>query len=84
MERLSKEAPIRKLSAKQKEEIGELNSQCQSKVAELDLLYQSKLTAAESTGDYEALEMVREDLAREKKKVEERFEEKKEAVRTAD
>ncbi len=83
MERLSKEAPVKKLSAAQKEEIADLNSQCQAKIAELDLLYQSRLTVAETTGDYEALEMVREELAREKKKFEERFEEKKEAVRNA-
>ena len=83
MERLNKDAPIRKLSAEQKKEIAEINSQCQSKLAELDLLYQARLTTAESAGDYEALDLLKEELAREKRKVNERFEEKKETVRNA-
>jgi len=81
MERLNKQAPTEKLSDEQKAEIAELNNQCKARIAELEIAWQSKLDAAREQGDANGVEILQQELAAEKAKVQSRFEEKKEAVR---
>lgn len=81
MERLDKQAPAEKLSDEQKAEIADLNNQCKAKIAEVEIAFQSKLDAAQEQGDFNGVEILQQELATEKAKIESRFEDKKEAVR---
>lgn len=83
MERLNQDAPAEKLSDEQKAEIAELNSQLKAKIAETEIAFQSKLDAAREQGDENGVEILQQELATEKAKIESRFEDKKEAVRNA-
>ena len=83
MERLNKDAPTGKLSDEQKAEIADLNSQLKAKIAETEIAFQSKLDAAREQGDENGIEILQQQLATEKAKIESRFEDKKEAVRNA-
>lgn len=81
MERLDKQAPAEKLTDEQKAEIADLNSQCKAKIAEVEIAFQSKLDAAREQGDENGVEILQQELASEKAKIDSRFEDKKEAVR---
>lgn len=81
MERLNKDAPIKSLSAGQKSELAELNSQLKAKIAELEIAFESKLDAARQQGDYNGVEILQREMSQERAKIESRFEDKKEAVR---
>ncbi|MGB0581672.1 MAG: hypothetical protein ACPGVU_18405 [Limisphaerales bacterium] len=83
MERLDKAAPSEKLSDEKKAEIAELNSQMKAKIAEEEIAFQSKLDAAREQGDENGVEILQQQLASERAKIESRFEDKKEAVRNA-
>lgn len=81
MERLQKQAPTVKLSAAQKAAIAELESQFAARSAQREIGLKDEITRAESQGDEEEAAKLREQLAREKQKLQAELEEKKERVR---
>lgn len=81
MERLSKDAPLEKLTAEQKKEIAELNSQQQAKIAEVEIAFSSKMDAARNQEDFNGVEILQQELTTERRRIEERFEDKKTAIR---
>lgn len=83
MERLSKDAPLKSLNEEQKTEIAELNSQLKAKIAELEIAYDGKLNSARDQGDFNGVEILQQEMAAERAKLESRYEDKKEAVRNA-
>ncbi len=82
MERLQKQAPTSKLTAAQKEKISELDVLYKAKRAEKELFLKGELEKARAKGDGEAYEQLQQQLARELKRLEEDWDEKKEKVRT--
>lgn len=81
MERLSKSAPVVKLTDEQKKQIAELESQCAAKIAERELLLKGEMTKAVDKGDDEALQQLEKQLASDRKSIRANFDEKKEKVR---
>jgi hypothetical protein len=81
MERLNKTAPAKKLTDEQKRQLAELDSIFAAKIAERELMLNAELEKAENTGDVEAIEQLRKQLASERRKFENEREEKKEAIR---
>lgn len=81
MERLNKTAPAVKLTAAQKNQLAELDSEYAAKIAGREIALKDKMAAA--AGDFEKAEALREQLANERKKLQADLEEKKEAVRRA-
>ncbi len=79
MERLNKTAPATKLSARQKEQIAELESRYKAKIAEREIALKSEIVKV--IGDPEAEMKLQEQLANERKKLQTELEEKKEQVR---
>ncbi len=82
MERLSKSAPTKKLSAAQKERIAELESLYKSKIAQEELSTNDEIAAAEGGGDFAKAEQLRERLVGERHRLQAELEAKKERVRT--
>ena len=60
MERLSKTAPATKLNAAQKAELAELDSIYAAKLAQADLSTRESIQAAQSAGDAETVELLRQ------------------------
>jgi hypothetical protein len=83
MERLNKTAPSTKLSARQKEEIGELESKYKARIAEREIALQGEIAAAAAAGEFEKVEALQQQLVGERKKLQAELEEKKEQVHTA-
>jgi hypothetical protein len=81
MERLSKAAPTVKLTAEQKAQLAELESQCAAKIAERELLLQGEIAKAAERGDAEATGQLEKQLVSDRKSLRADFEEKKERVR---
>ncbi len=81
MERLNKTAPTQKLSTAQKAAIAEIESIHRSKLAEQEIRFQEQIAAAEASGDMEKARELGQLFAREKQKLSEQAESKKEAVR---
>jgi len=81
MERLAKQAPPVTLSPDQKAEIADLESTCKAKVAERELAAAAEIEKAEAAGDLEAADKARQQLAADRRKLQEKLEAKKEAVR---
>ena len=79
MERLSKSAPSVKLTAAQKAQIAELESQIAAKIAGREIAMQSEIVKA--GGDFEKTEELRQQLAQDKKKFQAELEAKKESIR---
>lgn len=82
MERLSKSAPTKKLSAEQKERIADLESLYKSKLAQEELTTNDEITAAEGAGDFDKATELRARLAGERRRLQAELEDKKERVRT--
>jgi len=80
MERLNKTAPTTKLSADQKRQIAELESKCKAKIAERELALKDEITAAASAGDYEKMEQMKQQLVKERTKLQTELEENKEQI----
>jgi hypothetical protein len=81
MERLSKSAPVKKMTSEQKEKIREIESRYRAKIAERETLLRGKIEAAiidRNDGEEQAL---KQELAVEVRRFEEECEEKKELVR---
>ena len=83
MERLNKSAPTVQLTAGQKAELADLESQCVAKIAERELLLKGEMGKATEKGDAEALQQLEKQLASDRKTIRAQFEEKKEKVRAA-
>lgn len=81
MERLEKQSPSAKLTAAQKTEIAEIESNAKAKVAEQELFLKDKIAEAAATGKYEDVEQLEKQLAHEIRRINEDAEEKKEKVR---
>lgn len=81
MERLTKGAPSKTLSAAKKAEIADLESLFKSRIAQLELSTQNDLASAQAAGDAEKLELIRGTFTRERAKLEAEREVKKGRVR---
>jgi hypothetical protein len=83
MERLGNAAPAVKLTAGQKKQLAELDSQYAAKIAEREIALQDEIARVAATGDLEKVEKLRQQLIGERKKLQAELEEKKERVRRA-
>jgi len=81
MERLAKQSPAVKLSAKQKKALAELDSRYAAKIAEREISFNGDIAKAEDGGDPEGAEKLRQQLVSERKKLQAELEEKKERIR---
>ncbi|HNQ88306.1 MAG TPA: hypothetical protein PKM73_06815 [Verrucomicrobiota bacterium] len=81
MERLNKTAPVKKLTAKQKQEIAEVDTLYRAKIAEHDLGLKRGISDAEHAGNEEEAEKLRTAWASGRRKLEAELEAKKEAIR---
>lgn len=81
MERLSKSAPAKSLTASQKAALAEIESLAKSRIAQLEMRSQDDLAAAQAAGDAEKIELIRHQFLREKAQIEADRETKKEGVR---
>ena len=79
MERLNKSAPTVKLTAAQKTQIAEIESQIAAKIAGREIAMQSEI--AKAGRDFEKAEELRQQLAQDKKKFQAELEEKKKSIR---
>ena len=79
MERLNKTAPTVKLSAAQKKELAELDSQYAAKIAAREIALKSEI--ANAADDVEKENSLRDQLATDRKKLQAELEDKKERVR---
>ncbi|HEY5043551.1 MAG TPA: hypothetical protein VIK53_16290 [Verrucomicrobiae bacterium] len=82
MERLNKTSPATKLTAAQKNELAELDSQYAAKIAGREIALNSEI--AKAADDFAKEESLREQLVTERKKLQAELEEKKEQIRRAD
>jgi predicted nucleic acid-binding protein len=82
MERLNKQSPTVKLTAAQKAEIAEAERVCKAKVAELELSLKDEMNALAEKQDVEAMYAAEERFKAEKRKLEAKLEERREAIRT--
>ena len=79
MERLNKNAPATKLTAKQKKALADLDSRYAAKIAEREISLNGEIAKAD--GDFEKVETLRNRLVQERKKLLAELEEKKQSVR---
>lgn len=80
MERLEKKEPTKKLSERQKARIAEINSLYGAKIAERETFLQGEIAKEQAKGDFEAVAQIRDQLAREVRRLHVEWEEKKAAV----
>src|SRR2546423_6324 len=81
MERLSKTAPVPKISNKQKKALAELDSKCAAKIAEREIFLKGELEKAAVKNDFEAYQQLEKQLLSDRKNLQSELEEKKEKVR---
>jgi hypothetical protein len=80
MERLEKKEPTKKLTDSQKERIAEINSLYGSKIAERETFLQGEIAKEAAKGDGLAVEQIKDQLARDVRRLHVEWEEKKAAV----
>ncbi len=80
MERLEKKEPTKKLSASQKARIAEVNSLYGSKIAERETFLQGEIVKETAKGDSTAVAQIKDQLAREVRRLHVEWEEKKAAI----
>jgi dynactin complex subunit len=83
MERLGKASPTVKLTAEQKKQIAELESQCAAKIAGRELFLKGEIIKAIDKGNAEAVEQLEKQLVSDRKSLRAECEEKKEKVRSS-
>ena len=83
MERLSKAAPAAKLTGAQKKQLAELDAKYAAKIAEREIALRDEIAKAAAAGDSEKVELLQQQLVKERKKFQAELEEKKEQVRHA-
>ncbi len=81
MERLAAEDPLASLSPEQKEAIAEIDRKYKAKLAEREVFLTGKIAEARATGDEVGAGEIEAELSRERRSLEARSEEEKEAVR---
>jgi len=81
MERLSRTAPAVKLSAAQKKQLAELDSQYAAKIAQREIALKDEMARVSAAGDFEKVEALQQQLVNERRKLQAELEEKKERVR---
>ena len=81
MERLEKQSPAVKVTEKQKREIAEIDSQFKAKIAERELFLNDQIAKARAAGQFDELEKIQDQLARDLRRLREDCEAKKEKVR---
>jgi hypothetical protein len=81
MERLNQQSPTVKLTAAQKAEIAEAEKITKAKIAELELATKDEMNGFAEKQDFEAMFAAEQRLLAEKKKLEAKLDEKKEAIR---
>jgi hypothetical protein len=83
MERLNKQSAPVKMTEQQKKQIAELESKYKAKIAEREIALKDQIAVASGAGDFEKMEKLEEELARERRKLQGELEEKKDQVRQA-
>ncbi len=81
MERLSKTAPTTKLTAAQKKQLAELDSQYTAKIAQREIALKDEIGKATEAGDFEKVETLGKQLAAERKNLQADLEDKKDRAR---
>src|SRR5271169_4192944 len=81
MERLNKIAPASKLTAAQKKQLAELDSKYAAKIAGREIVSQGEIAAANTSGNLEKVETLRQQLVKDRKSLQTELEGKKESVR---
>jgi hypothetical protein len=81
MERLNQTAPAAKLTGAQKKQLAELDSKYAAKIAEREIALRDEIAKAAAAGDAEKVELLQQQLVKERKKLQAELEEKKEHVR---
>jgi Spy/CpxP family protein refolding chaperone len=81
MERLGKTAPTVKVTAEQKQQLAELDSQYAAKLAEREIALKDEIAKLAAAGDFEKVEKLQQQLVNERKKLQAGLEEKKDRVR---
>jgi hypothetical protein len=80
MERLEKASPTAKLTAAQKQEIADLESKAKAKIAEREIALKGEIATATEAGDFDKIEMLQQQLSKERKAIQADLEEKKERI----
>jgi hypothetical protein len=83
MERLAKDQPIVTLTADQKKQLAEIDSQFKAKIAEKELFLKGEIAKAQSAGKFEEAEQLDKQLRSEVHRLQENCEAKKEKLRAA-
>lgn len=81
MERLSKGAPTKALSAEQKAALADLESLYKSRIAQLDLRTQDELATAQEAGDEERAGLARSRFLKEKAQLQAEWDARRDAIR---
>lgn len=82
MERLEAASPGVQLTGEQKGRIAEIEAKCKADIAAKELLLRGEMSKAEASGDYDELAKLQRQLADEIRRLEEKRDREKEAVRT--
>jgi hypothetical protein len=83
MERLNKSSPTVKLTAAQKKDIAEVESQYAAKIAAREIALKDEIAKFTAAGDLEKVEVTQKQLNFERKKFQSELEDKKEKIRAA-
>jgi hypothetical protein len=83
MERLEKTAPMRKLTAAQRNQLAELDSLYAAKFAELDLSFKDQIATTDAAGDGEKAGKLRQQWSQERRRLATELEAKKDRIRPA-
>ena len=81
MERLSKNAPVPKMSEKKKKDLADLDARYAAKVAEREIFLKGELEKAAVKNDFEAYQQLEKQMVSDRKTLAVELEEKKEKVR---
>jgi hypothetical protein len=83
MERLQKNQPTVSLTADQKKQLAEIDSQFKAKIAEKELFLKGEIAKAQTAGKFEEVEPLEKQLASEIRRLQEDCETKKEKLRAS-
>ena len=81
MERLSRTAPVARMTDDQRRQLAELDSVYKAKIAERELALQNDLARATASGDTDTVEKLKQQWNNERQRLAAELEEKKERVR---
>lgn len=81
MERLSKSAPVAKLTDAQKKELAELDSKYAAKIAEREIFLKGEMEKAAGKNDLESYQQFEKQLVHDRKVLQAELEEKKDKLR---